>query len=207
MKKLLLSFLFLGTMISNGQNLQITDLNVTTVEGGINVNVLTVSGNGAGYLSDSYEILGNTIIVKVCYWFNMTLPVLQFEDNIMIPLDADGEYTVTVNAVNSSSQEVCDNFSTTDSESVVVTYLSTTDFGKAKETIKLFPNPTNGVIEFRNTTDVNAVTVYDSMGRLVKEFKHLTTNKINLEGLSNGIYVLRLEGEQGIHTQKIVFRN
>lgn len=207
MKKLLLLLLFLSTTISTAQNLQITDLNVTTVEGGINVNVQTVSGNGAGYVSDSYEIVGNTITVKICYWFNMTLPVLQFEDNIMIPLELDGQYTVTVNAVNSSSQEVCDNFSTTDTETAVVTYLSTIDFEKAKENIKLFPNPTNGTIEFNTAIDVNTITVYDSMGRLVKEFKHLTTNKVNLEGLSDGMYALHLEGEQGTHTQKIIFKN
>ena len=207
MKKLLLSFLLLGTFISNAQDLYITDLNVTTVEGGINVNLHTTSLNGAGYLSDSYEILGNTIIVKVCYWFDNTLPVLEFEDNIMIPLETDGEYTVTVNAVNSSSQEVCDNFSTTDSETVVVTYLSITDFGTGKENIKLFPNPTNGTLGFNTAIDVNTVSVYDSMGRLVKEFRNLTTNKINLEGLSDGIYALRLEGDQGFYTKKIVLKN
>lgn len=206
MKKLLLSLLFLATITSNAQGLQITNLNATSVEGGINVNLHTVSGNGAGYLSDSYEILGNTIIVKVCYWFNNTLPVLEFEDNIMIPLDAAGDYTVTVNIFNSSSTEVCDDFLMSDSESIVVTYLSTAVFGQEEKNMRLFPNPTNGNIEFSNTMNVHTITVYDTMGRLVKEFRNLTTNKINLEGLSDGIYALLLEGEQETHTQKIVLR-
>jgi len=206
MKQLLLSILLLGTIISNAQSLYITGVNTTTVEGGINVNLHTTSLGGAGYLSESYEVAGNTIMVKVCYWFDMTLPILQFEDNIMIPLEADGDYTVNVTVYNSSSQEVCDDYSIAGSQSIVVSYLSATDFGK-EEHLKLFPNPTNGIIAFNNAIDVSSIAVYDSTGRLVKEFKHLATNTINLEGLSDGIYALHLEGEQGIHTQKIVFRN
>lgn len=194
MKKLLPLLLLLGSLISNAQNLQITDLNVTTVEGGINVNLHTTALNGAGYLNDSYELIGNTVMVKVCYWFNSTLPVLQFEDNIMIPLEADGEYTVNVTVYNSSSQEICDDYSIAGSQSIAVSYLSATDFGKGKEAIRLFPNPTNGTIEFNNAIHVDIITVYDSMGRLVKEFHKPTTNKINLEGLADGIYSLRLEG-------------
>jgi len=207
MKQLLLSILFLGTIISNAQSLHITGLNATTVDGGINVNLHTTSLGGAGYLSDSYEIFGNIIMVKVCYWFDMSLPILQFEDNIMIPLEADGDYTVNVTVYNSSSQEACDDYSIAGSQSIVVSYLSATDFEKGKEHLKLFPNPTNGKIAFNNAIGINSITVYDGMGRLVKEFKHLATNTINLEGLSDGIYALHLEGEQGIHTQKIVFRN
>lgn len=207
MKKLLPLLLLLGALISNAQNLQITDLNVTTVEGGINLNLHTTALNGAGYLNDSYELLGNTIMVKVCYWFNSTLPVLQFEDNIMIPLEADGEYTVNVTVYNSSSQEICDDYSIAGSQSIAVSYLSTTDFGKGKEAIRLFPNPTKGTIEFNSAIEVNTIAVYDNMGRLVKEFYNLTMNKINLEGLADGIYTLRLKGNQGIHNQKIVFRN
>ena len=207
MKKLLPLLLLLGTLISNAQNLQITDLNVTTVEGGINVNLHTTALNGAGYLNDSYELIGNTVMVKVCYWFNSTLPVLQFEDNIMIPLEADGEYTVNVTVYNSSSHEICDDYSIAGSQSIAVSYLSTTGFGNGREAIRLFPNPTNGTIEFNNAINVATITVYDSMGRLVKEFHKPTTNKISLEGLAEGIYSLRLEGEQGIHIQKIVFRH
>jgi len=207
MKKLLLSFLLLGTIISNGQSLLINDLNVTAVEGGINVNLHTTSYGGAGHLNNSYEISGNTIIVKMCYWFNNTLPVLQFEDDIMIPLESGGDYTVTVNVMNSSSSEVCDDYSLAGSETVVVSFLSRTDFETVKENIKLFPNPTNGILAFNNALEANRISVYDSTGRLVKDFRNLTSNSINLEGLSDGIYALRLEGEKGIHSQKIVFRN
>lgn len=206
MKRLLLSFLFLITISSQAQGLQITDLNVTTVEGGVNVNLHTLSLSGAGHLSDSYEILGNTIFVKVCYWFDNTLPVLQFEDNIMVPLETSGDYTVTVNVFSSSSQDICDDFSLAGSQSVAISYLSVTDFDPIKENLILFPNPTNGFVGFHSAINVNGVNVYDSMGRLVKEFRNLTTNKINLEGLSEGMYVLYLQGEKETYAQKILFR-
>jgi hypothetical protein len=76
MRTKLLLLLLLGQLtITNAQNIAIDQITPSVVDGGINVNLLVTTFNGAGYLSNSYEITGNTINITVCSWFSAILPV------------------------------------------------------------------------------------------------------------------------------------
>ena len=88
MKKTLVLLLLIFGFKAKSQNMFITSALATSVSGGVNVNLKTASGNGAGYLSNSYSITGNVISLDVCYWFNNTLPFLTFENDFFIPLSA-----------------------------------------------------------------------------------------------------------------------
>ena len=136
---LLIICFFLFSINSNCQSIDVTEVIATTTNGGINVNVKAVSGNGAGYLSHSYTFVGNTINLNVCYWFNFTLPVLFFENDFFIPITNSGNYTLNVYGINSSSVTVCDNYSVSPVETITVSYLSNDEFEKV--TTKIFPNP------------------------------------------------------------------
>ena len=208
MKKLLLIILVLGTVFNSYcQNMLITQLTSTAVSGGVNVNVKTVSGMGAGYLSNSYFITGNVINLSVCYWFDDTLPVLQFNNDFIIPLTTAGDYTINVQIKLSTSQVTCDNFATTDNGTISVNYLATNNFEKIKESYTLFPNPSTGNFEFKGSeNELNSINVYDNFGKMVFEQKNILENNLNLKGLNNGIYYVKFQTENGNLNQKIIIK-
>jgi hypothetical protein len=88
--------------------------------------------------------------------------------------------------------------------------LTSTDFKKAIEYIKLFPNPTSSHINlevlFKIYSEVN-ITIMDMNGRVLKE-RNLEgtyiTQHFNLDSFSDGLYILRISTESGITYKKFI---
>ncbi|NJM80552.1 MAG: hypothetical protein HC854_14760 [Flavobacterium sp.] len=170
MKKSLLLLLLFTVSNIFCQNIFITQLSATELAGGVNVNVQTVSGIGSGYLSNEYTINGNIIDLSVCYWFDQTLPILEFNNDFFIPLSNAGSYEVNVHIILSTSQVTCDNYANTDNRSTTVSYLSTASFEDFKNNFSFFPNPTSGKIHFdKSELVINNLSIYDNTGRIVKK--------------------------------------
>jgi hypothetical protein len=207
MKKIiLLAIFFAFSLHGKSQNMLITSVFPTTVPGGININLQTATGNGAGYLSNSHTVTGNVIELHVCYWFNDTLPYLTFENNFFIPLENPANYTIIVNIILSSSTTVCNNFSTPDTETLQYNFLSNTDFS-FNDFVKLYPNPSSGIIYVQGLdAKVNRVAVYDISGKTVKTKMDSSGNSLDLTDLREGIYFVKIETEKGIVNRKIVLR-
>jgi hypothetical protein len=208
MKKLLLILFMFGTILNSYcQNILITQLSATSVTGGVNVNVKTVSGTGSGYLSNTYTVTGNVIDLSVCYWFDNTLPILHFDNDFLIPLTTTGNYIVNVHIKLSTSQVTCDNFTTTDNGTTSVSYLSTNNFEKIKDDYTLFPNPTNGKVEFKgNELTINQIDIFDNVSRLVKQINGISENSLDLNELKDGIYFVKIQTENGNLNQKIIIK-
>ncbi|MCO6163106.1 T9SS type A sorting domain-containing protein [Flavobacterium sp. NRK F7] len=203
---LLLSF-FIATLTSFSQNILITDLTTRNMTGGINVNVKTVSGTGSGYLSNSYTINGNIIDLDVCYWFDDTLPILYFDNDFFIPITTEGNYTINVRIILSSSQVTCDYYANTDNQTTSETYLSAAPFESNKIQFLLFPNPTNGKLEYTiKDAIINQITVFDCVGSLVKEINRVSKNHIDLSELNDGVYFLKIQTDSGILNDKVIIR-
>jgi len=206
MKNIIL-FIFLAfSLQGKSQNMFITSVLPTTVPGGININLQTATGNGAGYLSNSHTVTGNVIELNVCYWFNDTLPFLTFQNDFFIPLENPVNLTIIVNIILSSSTTVCNNFSTPDTETVQYNFLSNTNFS-FNDTVKLYPNPSSGIIYVQGLdAKVNRIEVYDITGKTVKTKRDSSGNSLNLTDLQEGIYFVKIETEKGIVNRKIVLR-
>ena len=99
--KLLFLMFFCQVFTSNGQSIQIDQITPTAVNGGININLLVTTHNGAGYLSHSYTVIGNTINLTVCYWFNILQPVYQINNDFLISVPNDINYTINISIINS----------------------------------------------------------------------------------------------------------
>ncbi|MCF7560274.1 spondin domain-containing protein [Sabulilitoribacter multivorans] len=92
------------------------------------------------------------------------------------------------------------------------TYNSSTlsNNNNAFETIKIYPNPTNGNITISNIKNIelSTVQVYNVLGRLIKEISLKNgLNKVNLDltSLNQGVYLLSLNDSNGrSKTQKLV---
>ena len=72
--------------------------------------------------------------------------------------------------------------------------------------IKVYPNPNKGIVNISlQGTETYDITIADMMG---KEMMHTTmapgTQRIDLNQLGNGIYILRLQSGSQIYTQRIV---
>lgn len=205
-KILLFVFMLCLSLNSYSQSIIINNVSVASSAPGLDVSLNTTSFNGAGYLNHSYTITGNVINLKVCYWFNTTLPVLNFHHDFFIPMTfTQNNYTLVVEIHNSVSNTQCDYFSMTDIETLA--FLSKDDFTLKNENLTLYPNPTNGIIHFKNdSSSIKKIHIYDNLGRLVKQFSSLSENNLNLNDLNNGLYIANIETEKGNYSQKIILK-
>jgi len=83
---------------------------------------------------------------------------------------------------------------------------STNDFGFSNE-FKTFPNPTNGSlnIESNNGHRIEKIIIYDTNGRLIKEFNpNSTDTEIDLSNLESNIYYLAIHSDKKNEIKKIV---
>jgi hypothetical protein len=67
----------------------------------------------------------------------------------------------------------------------------------------VYPNPATSVINISNTTAINEVAIYNFLGQSVLN-KSVSGNnaEINVENLSNGIYVLKIKSGSNQSTIK-----
>jgi len=80
--------------------------------------------------------------------------------------------------------------------------LSTNEYVIEKE-IKIFPNPTNGQINFNTKYEIGKVTIFNSIGQVV--FKKIpNNNSINISYLIDGVYFLRSKTENGFIFSTII---
>lgn len=78
-----------------------------------------------------------------------------------------------------------------------VTYtnnLSTLAF--SKESNRVFPNPTNAVLNFQLGNDkvIDAITITDLTGKIVIK-QAIKSNQVNVESLATGVYII--QGQSG----------
>lgn len=75
--------------------------------------------------------------------------------------------------------------------------------------VTVYPNPANGVIYIKNDTRVNLerVIVYDLSGRLVSNIDISNSSRvktINLQGVSKGVYFIKIASDEASITRKLV---
>ncbi len=72
-----------------------------------------------------------------------------------------------------------------------------------KETVSLFPNPTNGILNVANATGAT-IQVWSMLGQKVAEVNHANNlERIDLSNYSNGTFIVRIITDKQITTKKI----
>lgn len=69
--------------------------------------------------------------------------------------------------------------------------------------LAIFPNPVKDVLNINYDKAINQIDVYDVNGKLVKTFTTVGSS-INVSDLSDGIYMLNMQTEEGLVVRKIV---
>ena len=129
-------------------------------------------------LLTGYRIYRDGILIKeIPYSF-----VTYFTDT-EFTRETNVEYCVTAVYCDEESEPVC----------ATATITGIGD-NQTNDDIAISPNPTNGLVRIEGVT-VAEVQVYNTMGQLVKTVRN--SNEINLKGLPQGIYSLRVTNEEG----------
>ncbi|MES2575560.1 MAG: T9SS type A sorting domain-containing protein [Bacteroidota bacterium] len=69
------------------------------------------------------------------------------------------------------------------------------------DSVSVSPNPTSGIVTVNSNTEVKAITVFDVTGKQVSTSK---TNTVDLSNQSSGVYLLKVQTENGSTTKKVV---
>ena len=76
----------------------------------------------------------------------------------------------------------------------------------AEEQLSVYPNPASSfiTIDFQSTANENVICVYNSLGQeLIKQNSYSTSEKINISGLSEGMYFVKVNEYSYFKIQKI----
>ncbi len=75
---------------------------------------------------------------------------------------------------------------------------------KNRETISVFPNPTEGVFSIKNIDRETAYKIIDINGKVIKRGVIRKSKEINIGEFSKGIYFIELENESMLIVRKII---
>ncbi|PHR44651.1 MAG: secretion protein, partial [Fluviicola sp.] len=114
-----------------------------------------------------------------------------------IPGETNQEFTATANG--SYAVELTVNNCTDTSTCQIISDVSINE--ETKGSIVVYPNPTNGLIQIESASSIIEVKIFNLQGALVYE-----TNKstLHLEGLNNGLYLVRVNTKNGSFERKII---
>lgn len=78
----------------------------------------------------------------------------------------------------------------------------------ARESLKLWPNPTNGrfTVEWPQGWHSPSLSIFDVNGRLIWQNQGLETNEITVNGLESGIYWIQASQGNDLRTQKLIIQ-
>jgi hypothetical protein len=69
--------------------------------------------------------------------------------------------------------------------------------------ISIYPNPANGTININGIANSDVV-IYDIAGKLIKEFKDLSSTTIDISDMTQGVYFLNVSNKDGVKTLKFI---
>ena len=75
-----------------------------------------------------------------------------------------------------------------------------------KVTIELFPNPTNGIINFATEKLPNEIRIYDLLGKQIGQIDSPNTNQLDLSFYQKGFYFIRFRFDNQWIVEKILVR-
>lgn len=86
--------------------------------------------------------------------------------------------------------------------------LSADNFNADEASFLLFPNPSSGRVTLKIADPGQypvQIGIYDLRGSMLRQFNHVVTEtSMDLSGFAPGMYLVSMETESGVHTQKLV---
>lgn len=70
-----------------------------------------------------------------------------------------------------------------------------------EESINIYPNPVMDILYIKTDLWVKEIRLYDMQAKLLKQAK---SKSLNLSSMPTGVYIIQVETDQGIYTEKII---
>jgi hypothetical protein len=216
MKKLFLILFVIGIVNKSEalviQNVTISNSNVND----INIKVNVVEGNVIEFHSSNYAINGSIINLNICYTPFILSAVTYLENNFIIPdiNNSTNIYTLIVTTYTRRSVNnvwSCTNLLNSDNETIQFSTpvtnavsLGNTSFINLEQKINLIPNPATTTFEIKNSNNLQSISIYDNLGRSVKEFLK-PENNYDISDLNSGIYYVKIKDSNGaVFDEKLI---
>jgi hypothetical protein len=103
------------------------------------------------------------------------------------------------------SIEATNQFGCSSSDEILVTLSSCASVVELFNAIEIYPNPTNDFIQIISSEQLRFMRLYSAEGKIV--FEQSTSGNemiISLIDLKTGVYMLEIETNQGLHTERII---
>ena len=150
---------------------------------------------------------GTTVNVNISSTVNngqTRLRVLLYQDDMYTGTNGpDGPATSCTNVTINGIPEVLAVGETEDYTINIVDNLSLDDFNQ--DQFSIYPNPSQNVvnIESKNNLIIESIKIVDLSGKLIIE-KNQNTNQVDIENLSNGMYIVEVASEGIIFKKKLI---
>lgn len=159
--------------------------------------------NGSASADFSYTSNGNTISfyvispsINFLSW-DFGDGEISFEENPIHTYSSEGNYEVVLTVT-----DVCGNTAET-TKTVEVGALGNMELSSIA--LKIFPNPTENKLSVSSNEIIDVIQIKDLSGKRIDQISiGLTETKLNLENLSQGVYMIEVETKRGVRTERII---
>lgn len=216
MKKFLVLICFLGIpFMSNALSIQ--NVSVANIdENNLEIKVVSYNNQLFFFENYNYSIDNQTINLNICYLYSPFDAIHTETNQFQIPVNTSLvlNYNLVINIFfRNQITFICDYAQLEDTANFMFSTPFTGEVLLSKsvtafqQNFIMFPNPSNGILDF-DTTLLNAnVLIIDNLGRIVKSISSKSINHLELFDLKNGVYFLKVTSDQGTVTKKIILKN
>lgn len=208
MKKYLLLFLGCGSLILKAQQPFIGTTTVIpqnpTPSDFIKIVTNITTPNQSFAVDVSFTVTGNQIRLKNCYSQGMLPATQNFIDTFMIGYLPVGNYQIIHKAYLSSAGQWCNAVDSNFASSPLVVSGSTgIQEHKQNGSLRVYPNPASDVLSISGISSGD-VFIFSGSGALVKKMSVDADARVNINGLADGLYFIRIRDQEKIQNIKFV---
>lgn len=116
------------------------------------------------------------------------------------------EYTIMACEYYGSDSNEIYNIDTAVDNPILVLAGNSGKVNEISNNLKIFPNPSSGIVYIDLDTQIEEVSVFDFSGKEVYKQNNMTDNQIDISSLNDGMYLFKIQTNSQIFVQKVVLK-
>lgn len=151
----------------------------------------------------------DSITARGVCWSTTTPPTIT--DSLIYIGAGTGQFSATINNLTPDTKYYVRAFATNSAgtsygnEVSFITLVATGINQNTENNLTIFLNPENNILSINGLLGKSNISIFDMNGRLMMN-KQLISNQINLSSLERGVYIVRIQTENGYLVKKIIIR-